>query len=150
VDAEANRIYVEVLWNKGDEDQYAIKRELREAMDRYVGVFRTGEKLAEGLKQVRALKARYAKISIQDKSLVYNTNLINALEIANLIDLAEALVLAALMREESRGAHSRTDFKTRDDEKWLKHTLVSYTKDGPKISYKPVNISKWKPVERTY
>jgi succinate dehydrogenase / fumarate reductase flavoprotein subunit len=150
VDAEANRIYVEVLWNKGDEDQYAIKRELREAMDKYVGVFRTGEKLAEGLKQVRELKARYAKISVQDKSLVYNTNLINALEIANLIDLAEALVLAALSREESRGAHSRTDFKTRDDEKWLKHTLVSYTKDGPKISYKPVNISKWKPVERTY
>lgn len=150
VDAEANRIYVEVLWNKGDEDQYAIKRELREAMDKYVGVFRTGEKLAEGLKQVRGLKARFAKISVQDKSLVYNTNLINALEIANLIDLAEALVLAALSREESRGAHSRTDFKTRDDEKWLKHTLVSYTKDGPKISYKPVNISKWKPVERTY
>jgi succinate dehydrogenase / fumarate reductase flavoprotein subunit len=150
VDAEANRIYVDLLWNKGDENQYEIKRELREAMDSYAGVYRTGEKLGEGLKKVRELKQRFSKISIQDKSLVYNTNLINALEIENLLDLAEALVLAALMREESRGAHSRTDFKTRDDEKWLKHTLVSYSKEGPKLSYKPVNISKWKPVERTY
>ena len=150
VDAEANRIYVDLLWNKGDENQYEIKRELREAMDRYVGVFRTGEKLAEGLKKVRELKARFSKITIADKNLVYNTNLINALEIENLLDLAEALVLAALMREESRGGHSRTDFKTRDDEKWLKHTLVSYSKEGPKLSYKPVTITKWKPVERTY
>jgi succinate dehydrogenase / fumarate reductase flavoprotein subunit len=150
VDAEANRIYVDLLWNKGDEDQYIIKRELREAMDKYVGVFRTGEKLTEGLKQVRELKARFGKITITDKNLVYNTNLINALEIENLLDLAEALVLAALMREESRGGHSRTDFKTRDDEKWLKHTLVTYSKEGPKLSYKPVTITKWKPVERTY
>jgi len=150
VDAEANRIYVELLWNKGSENQYEIKRELREAMDQYVGVYRTGEKLSMGLKKVRELKQRFSKISIQDKGMVYNTNLINALEIANLLDVAEALVLAALNREESRGAHSRTDFKTRDDEKWLKHTLVSYSKDGPKLGYKPVTITKWNPVERTY
>jgi succinate dehydrogenase / fumarate reductase flavoprotein subunit len=150
VDAEANRIYVELLGNKGSENQYEIKRELREAMDQYVGVYRTGEKLSMGLKKVRELKQRFSKISIQDKGVVYNTNLINALEIENLLDLAEALVLAALNREESRGAHSRTDFKTRDDEKWLKHTLVSYSKDGPKLGYKPVTITKWKPVERTY
>lgn len=150
VDEEARRIFVEILGSQGDQNQYDIKRELRENLDKYAGVYRSGEKMNEGLKKIRELKERFGRISISDKGLVYNTNLINALEIENLLELAEALVVAAINREESRGAHSRTDFKERDDDKWLKHTLVSYTKDGPKISYKPVNISKWKPVERTY
>jgi len=150
IDAEADRIFVKLLFNKGSENQYDIKRELRAAMDQYVGVFRTGEALKQGLIKVRELKERFSKINIPDKSKVYNTNLINALEIQNLIDLAEALVMSALTREESRGGHSRRDFPTRDDRQWLKHTLVRYSKAGPQLSYKPVKITKWNPVERTY
>ncbi len=148
-EAEVGRIS-DLLAKKGTEDQYEIKRELRELMDQYAGVYRTGAEMSKGLKKIQDLKARYQNISIADKGSVYNTNLINALEIQNLIDLAEALVTAGLAREESRGGHSRTDFPVRDDDKWLKHSLVQYSAAGPKLSYKPVVISKWKPVERKY
>jgi succinate dehydrogenase / fumarate reductase flavoprotein subunit len=106
--------------------------------------------MAEGLKKVEALKKRFAGVSVVDKSGIYNTNLVNVLEIENLLDLAEAIITAALARQESRGAHSRRDFTTRDDNNWLKHTLVGYTKEGPVLSYKPVAITNWKPVERKY
>lgn len=150
VKAERNRIFVELLGNKGSENQYDIKRELRELMDKHAGVYRTGEEMSAGLAKIKVLKERYKKIAVADKSGVYNTNLINAMEIENLLDLAEVLLTAAVTREESRGGHSRTDFPSRDDEKWLKHTLVTYTPQGPKLSYKPVAITKWKPVERKY
>ncbi|OPY92461.1 MAG: Fumarate reductase flavoprotein subunit [Syntrophaceae bacterium PtaU1.Bin231] len=150
IDAEFARIFVELLNRKGTENQYDIKKELRIAMDQHAGVYRTAKSMSEGLATVQNLKQRYQRISIQDKGQVYNTNLINALEVDNLLNLAEALLTAALAREESRGAHARTDFPTRDDEKWLKHTLVTYSQDGPKLSYKPVAITKWKPVERKY
>ena len=81
---------------------------------------------------------------------MYNTNLVNVLEIENLLDLAEALVLGAYKREESRGGHARVDFPTRDDDKWLKHSLVKFVDNKPKLDYKPVTITKWKPVERKY
>ncbi len=147
---EYKHIYEDLLQKKGTENLYDIKRELREAMDKYVGVYRTGEEMTAGLKKVRELKERYKNISIADKGAIYNTNLMNSMEVQNLLDLAEMLVYAALTREESRGGHARYDFPTRDDEKWLKHTLVTYTEQGPKLSYKPVAITKWKPVERKY
>ena len=150
LDAEYARIFVDLLERKGTENQYDIKRELREAMDQHAGVYRTAKSMSEGLKKVQNLLQRYQRIMIQDKGQVYNTNLINALELENLLNLAEVLLTAALAREESRGAHARTDFPTRDDEKWLKHTLVAYSPEGPKLSYKPVAITKWKPVERKY
>ena len=150
IDAEYARIFVDLLERKGTENQYDIKRELREAMDQHAGVYRTAKSMSEGLKKVQNLLQRYQRIMIQDKGQVYNTNLINALELENLLNLAEVLLTAALAREESRGAHARTDFPTRDDEKWLKHTLVAYSPEGPKLSYKPVAITKWKPVERKY
>lgn len=150
VKAEEKRIFEDLLQKKGTENPYDIKRELRETMDQHVGVFRTGEELSVGLKKIKVLKERYKNIFIADKGTVYNTNLINAMEIENLIDLAEMLVTSALGREESRGGHARYDFPNRDDDKWLKHTLVSYDKKGPKLSYKPVAITKWKPVERKY
>jgi len=150
VDAEYKRLFIDLLQKKGKENLYEIKTELRKAMDRYVGVYRTGEGLSEGLATVRKLKKRFADIYIQDSGHVYNSNMINALETENLLDLAEGLISAALAREESRGGHARTDFPVRDDEKWLQHTLITYTKDGPKLSYKPVTITKWLPVERKY
>jgi len=150
VKAERKRIFEDILQKKGTENLYDIKRELRAAMDQHAGVYRTGEEMNAGLKKIRELKQRYEKIHVADKGSVYNTNLINAMEIQNLLDLAEMLLMAAEVREESRGGHARYDFPNRDDEKWLKHTLVSYSKDGPKLSYKPVTITKWKPVERKY
>jgi succinate dehydrogenase / fumarate reductase flavoprotein subunit len=106
--------------------------------------------MSAGLKKIKDLKQRFEKIAITDRSSVYNTNLINAMEVENLLDLAEILVTAALVREESRGGHARYDFPDRNDENWLKHTLVTYSPEGPKLSYKPVSITKWKPVERKY
>jgi len=150
VKAEKKRIFEDLLQKKGTENLYDIKRELRAVMDQHAGVYRTGEEMSAGLKQVRELKQRYEKIYVADKGSVYNTNLINAMEIQNLLDLAEMLLMSAVVREESRGGHARYDFPNRDDEKWLKHTLVSYSKEGPKLSYKPVTITKWKPVERKY
>jgi succinate dehydrogenase / fumarate reductase flavoprotein subunit len=150
VDRERDRIFVGTLQRKGPENIYDIKRELREVMDLYVGVYRTGAELSKALTTVKTLKQRIARIQVADKGHIYNTNLINALEVENLLDIAEVVVSAALTREESRGGHARTDFPTRDDEKWLKHTLARYSEEGPKLSYKPVAITKWLPVERKY
>ena len=148
--AEHKRIYEDLLGKDGKEDIYEIRRELRTAMDEYVGVFRTGEQLSKGLEKVKSLRGRFADIRIDDKNSVYNTNLYHALETDNLLDLAEVMVLGALTREESRGGHARRDFTKRDDEKWLKHTLAFRTDRGPKLEYIPVTITTWKPVERKY
>ncbi len=150
VDAEYKRIFGELLSRNGPENLYEIRRELRTCMDRNVGVFRTGEELSRALEKIRSLRKRYAAISIADKSLVYNTNLYHALETENLLDLAEVMVTGALARTESRGGHARRDYPARDDENWLKHTLAFFTREGPKLDYKPVVITTWQPVERKY
>jgi succinate dehydrogenase / fumarate reductase flavoprotein subunit len=147
---EEKRIFTETIGCDGEENPYDIKRELRDTMDVKLGVFRTAEEIKEMEAKVEELKARFKKIRVQDKHRSYNSNLVHVLEIANLLDIAEAMVKGALAREESRGAHARRDFPTRDDEKWLKHTLATYTPDGPKLDYKEVVINSWKPVERKY
>ena len=149
IDLELERI-VGFFQKDGTENPYDIRRELREVMDQHLGVFRTGEELSKGLKKIRRLKERFADIFLKDKNWVYNSNLVNVLETENLLDLAEVVVTAALAREESRGGHARMDFPERDDEKFLKHTVVSCTKEGPKLDYKAVNVSRWEPVERKY
>jgi len=149
VDWELERIEA-FLHKNGTENPYDIRRQLREVMDKYLGVFRNGEGLKKGLEEIKKLKLRFGDIYLKDNNLVYNSNLINVLETENLLDLAEIVATAALAREESRGGHARTDFPQRDDERWLKHTIVTFSKEGPKLDYKPVNISRWKPVERKY
>ena len=142
---------IEALINsKGTEDHYQIRKELRKNLDATMGVFRTGEQMDAGLKKIRELKERYQSIALQDKSLRYNTDLERAIETGFMIDVAEVATLGALTRTESRGGHARRDFKVRDDENWLKHTLAYYTASGPKLDYSDVNISMWKPVERKY
>ena len=150
VAAEQSRLYDDLLQREGAEDMYELRRELRSCMDNNVGVYRKGENLEKALGIVCDIKKRYANIHIKDKSKTYNTNLINALELGNLIDLAEIMVSGALSRQESRGAHARRDFPKRDDKKWLKHTLAFKDGDKPRFEYKPVNITTWKPVERKY
>jgi succinate dehydrogenase / fumarate reductase flavoprotein subunit len=119
-------------------------------MDRYAGVFRTGQDLSGGLEVVRSIRRRAASAPVADKGALYNSNLFHALELENLLALAEVTVLGALTRTESRGAHARRDFATRNDDEWLKHTLAWRRDGSPSLEYKPVTINTWKPVERKY
>jgi len=102
------------------------------------------------LKQIRQLKKRFENIRIEDKGKIYNTNAVAALQLDFTLDLAEITIASALARTESRGAHSRLDYPKRDDENWLKHTLAYYTKEGPRLEYLPVKITRWPPVARAY
>jgi succinate dehydrogenase / fumarate reductase flavoprotein subunit len=138
------------MTRQGNENLYDLRRELRATMDRHVGVFRTGEELSTALGKIREIRARLGQAPVKDQSRVYNSNLFHALELENLVDLAEVMVAGALARKESRGAHARHDFATRDDDNWLKHTLAWRTEDGLRLEYGPVNIDTWKPVERKY
>jgi len=115
-----------------------LRNELQRTMERYCGVFRTEEVLREGVAQVRELEQRLQRVGLSDRSRVFNTARIEALELENLMDVALAAVTSALARRESRGAHSRIDFPRRDDEHWLKHSL--YFRDGGALDYKPVRM----------
>jgi succinate dehydrogenase / fumarate reductase, flavoprotein subunit len=150
VEAERARLYDDLMQREGTEDMYKLRTRLRTCMDQYVGVYRTGEELEKARGIIEDIKSRYAGISLKDKSHTYNTNLINALELRNLIDLAEVTVNGAIARTESRGAHARRDFPTRDDENWQKHTLAFHEEAAPRLEYKPVTVTTWKPVERKY
>ncbi len=139
-----------MLDKKGNESPYAIKHELQRTMDRFVGVFRTGDELEEAVRVIRELRKRYENIRVVDTSRIYNQDLQTAIETGFLLDLGLVVAEGALRRTESRGAHSRRDYPERDDENWLKHTLATWTPEGPEFSYIPVNITYWKPVERKY
>ena len=128
-----------------------IRTELQQAMMDDCGIFRTGD----GLKRVKAkiveLRARFANVVIDDKGDQFNTDVLEAIELGNLLDTAEIVVDCALNRTESRGAHSREDFPDRDDAKWLKHTLAYKGKDGrPELGYKSVSITTYQPKKRVY
>jgi len=140
----------EVMAREGGENLYALRRELRTMMDRDVGVFRRGDELCRGLSVVREIRERSRRAPVHDKGALYNSNLFHALELENLLDLAEVTIVGALAREESRGAHARRDFDSRNDEQWLKHTLAWYTGGAPRLDHKPVTLDAWKPVERKY
>jgi len=147
---EEGRIFAGLLQQSGTESPAQIRRELRGLMDKHAGVYRTGESMKEGLARITELEQRFKKVAVQDKSRIYNTNLVQVLETENMLELAEVLLFAGLAREESRGGHSRTDFPKRDDEKFLGHSMVYHTGGTPRLDYKPVTITNWKPVERKY
>jgi succinate dehydrogenase / fumarate reductase flavoprotein subunit len=147
---EEKRIFCGLLQQTGTENPAHIRRELRTLMDKHAGVYRTGESMQEGLDKIADLKQRFRKITVQDKSRIYNSNLIQTLETENMLELAGVLLFAGLAREESRGGHARTDFTQRDDANFLAHSMVYYTGDKPRLEYKPVTITNWKPVERKY
>ncbi len=128
-----------------------ILAQMQEVMMQKVSVFRTRDHLLEALEKVRDLKRRYGQIGVQDKGNCFNRELLDAIELGNMLDLAEVITLAALRREESRGAHSREDFPKRDDDKWLLHTMARYAADNePELLYKPVTITRFQPEERKY
>jgi len=139
------------LYNRGGtENPYEIRDELHAIMDNEVQIFRNKEDMEKALKGIRDLEKRFHNIRSISKGKVYNYDKTWTLEIKANLDISEVITLGALVREESRGGHARTDFPTRDDEKWLKHTIARFTEDGPELSYKPVTITKWQPEERKY
>ena len=147
---EEKRIWEGILKNGSGESIARIREDLRTGMDLNVGVLRTESELERQVRNINALKARYEKVTVEDKARVFNLQLQEALELGFMLDLAEVITIGALMRRESRGAHYRNDFPTRDDKNFLKHTLVNYTRDGPRFSYKDVVITKWQPAARVY
>jgi succinate dehydrogenase / fumarate reductase flavoprotein subunit len=129
----------------------AIKNELGETMNEYVAVFRDEEGLQKAHEIVRRLKEEAPKAGIDDRGSVFNQDVIGAIELGYMLDVAEATVVAAIERKESRGAQWRTDFPERNDEEWLKHIDISVNgAEVPKVSYSPVTITRWQPEERTY
>jgi len=129
----------------------AIKDELGETMNEYVAVFRDADGLAKAHEVVRRLKEEAPKAAIDDRGSVFNQDVIGAIELGYMLDVAEAIVVASIERKESRGAQFRTDFPERNDEEWLKHIDISVNgADVPKVSYSPVTITRWQPEERTY
>ncbi len=129
----------------------AIKHELGEAMNKYAAVFRDAEGLEKGLEIVQRLKEEAAKAPVDDHGTVFNQDVISAIELGYMLDVAETIVIAAQERKESRGAQFRTDFPERNDEDWLKHIDISADSGGPPhVGYSPVTITRWQPEERTY
>jgi len=147
--AEETRIYDETLRGSGSVNPYDIRDRLQETMDAHAYVFRSGEGLSTALRTVRQLKGE-AYRNVADKLKEYNTNLLHVLELDSLLNAAEIVLVGALARLESRGAHTRLDYPKRDDANWLKHTLAYRTEVGPRLSYVPVTITKHQPVERKY
>jgi succinate dehydrogenase / fumarate reductase flavoprotein subunit len=122
----------------GGEEVAAVRDEIQRTMQAHCGVFRFPDMLRQGVERIRALGERMARTGIKDKSKVFNTARIEALELDNLYEAARATMVSAEARKETRGAHDREDFHSRDDAEWLKHTL--WFKDGDRLAYKPVNL----------
>lgn len=136
--------------HEGKERVHALRDEMQAAMNEHFHIFRDQATMLKGYDKVRALRERFSNVSINDHSMVFNTALTEAYELDAMLDLALVIAAGAIARTESRGAHARTDYKDRDDANWLKHTLVTYSSQGPQISYKPVTITKFQPMERVY
>jgi succinate dehydrogenase / fumarate reductase flavoprotein subunit len=127
-----------------------IKDELGQTMNRHVAVFRDEQGLQEALAVVRRLREEAGSAWIDDRGTVFNQDVLGALELSYMLDCAEAIVVGAIERKESRGAQFRTDFPERNDEEWLKHIDISLKDEGPRVSYSPVTITQWQPEERKY
>ena len=132
------------------EEPAKLRTEMQATMDRYVGIYRNEADLLEGLKRIRALRERFERVRVVDRSQVYNLNLTDAIETRHMLELAEVIVVGAYARLESRGAHFRTDYPKRDDARWMRHTLAEKGAEGPKLSYSSVAYTRWEPKERVY
>jgi succinate dehydrogenase / fumarate reductase, flavoprotein subunit len=127
-----------------------LRAKFQDCMTEHCGVFRTAETMAEGLQQIQKLKESYAQIYLDDQGSCWNTELIEALELKNLMMVGEVILTSAFNRQESRGAHSREDYPKRDDSRFLQHTLAYYSQQGIQLEYMPVVINRFEPKERKY
>ena len=149
---EERRIESEYLRKtRGTEKISALREAMQHTMEAGAGIYRTRDSLAEAADKIAEMQERYKAISMEDHSLAFNTQLIAALELGFLLDVAETILQCGLQREESRGAHQRIDFPDRDDKRFLAHSLVSRGPNGrPVVSYLPVTITRWPPGKRVY
>ncbi len=149
VAAEETRIYDGIFRGNGDANPYEIRQKLTDTMNDKAYVFRNETNLIEGLKAIRQLKKETWK-HVDDKAKEYNTNFSNVMELDSMFRVAEIVLLGAINRKESRGAHARTDYTKRDDANFLHHTLAYYDSKEPIMKKHPVTITRYKPVERKY
>ena len=147
---ERKRLDTRYLRADGRERIADIRDEMRKTMEDGCGIYRDKAAMAQTCDTLRRLRDRFSRIGLMDRDAVFNTELISALELESMLDVAAAVAHGALAREESRGAHTRTDFPKRDDARFLKHTLAYRTPDGPRLEYLPVTITRWAPEERKY
>ncbi len=148
---EHRRLEHDLLNKKGRERLADLRDEMQKSMEQSAGIYRDGASLRQGMDEIRRLQERYADVMIEDHSRTFNTERIAALELACMLDVAESIVTAATRREESRGAHQRTDFPKRDDVRYLAHSLIYRNADGSaRVDYLPVTVTRWPPAERVY
>jgi succinate dehydrogenase / fumarate reductase flavoprotein subunit len=136
--------------HRGKEKADKIRREMQSLMMDDGSVFRDEDGLKKGMTEIRSLKERYRDVDVRDRGKIFNYELMETIELGHQLDLSEVVLVSALHRRESRGAHYREDFPARDDQNYLKHTLVFQTPEGPEIKYKPVKITRFQPQARVY
>jgi succinate dehydrogenase / fumarate reductase flavoprotein subunit len=139
-----------LLNHKGQERIDPLRKRMQAVMMEYGSVFRNDGGLKKGIEEIRSLKERYKDIGVSDQKKAFNYELMEAIELGHQLDLSEVILLSALQRRESRGAHHREDFPQRADRYFLKHSLVVPTPKGPEVRYKPVKITKFQPKARVY
>jgi fumarate reductase flavoprotein subunit len=150
-EAAENRVLALFQKTNGHEDTAGLRRDLTATMEAGAGIYRSEDSLREARANMAEIRQRYSSIELRDKSNVFNTDLTEALELKSMIDVGSALVVSAYHRTESRGSHQRLDYTDRDDEKFLKHSLATYTAQGePHIDYRDVVITRSQPSERLY
>jgi succinate dehydrogenase / fumarate reductase flavoprotein subunit len=150
-EADTERELKELLDREDGERPWSIRNELAETMHENFGVFRREAEMRQQGEIVSALRERYERVVVEDKGQVFNNDLTQALELGFLLDLADCMVVSGLARKESRGAHARPyDYPERDDENYMRHTIVTWRDGAPKLDWKPVTVTKWQPMERTY
>ncbi len=151
VEADAERKLKKLLDRMKGERPWKIRNELAETMHENFGVFRREKDMRKQGELVDALRERYKRVVVDDKGDVFNNDLTQALELEFLLELADCMVVSGLARKESRGAHARPyDYPDRDDEHYMKHTIVTWVHGKPQLDWAPVRATKWQPMERTY
>jgi len=147
---EETRVYDQVLKHEGGERISSIRSEMQSTMDESVGIYREENGLSQATRKIGELKDRMRIASVEDRDHVFNTELVSALELDFMLDVAETIAYSALYRRESRGAHTRTDYTNRDDAQFLKHSMAYWDHGRPRIQYSPVTITRWQPEARVY
>ena len=139
-----------LLDHRGKEKAAPLRKGMQSLMMEYGSVFRNEEGLKRGIEEIRALRERYQGVGVVNKGKVFNVELMEAIELGHQLNLSEIVLMSALHRRESRGAHFREDFPKREDASYLKHTLVFQTPKGPEVRHKPVKVTSFHPQARVY